>query len=115
MPMVQEFWKKLSSNEKMVMYGVSSSSSRSCRHRRRGGFGEVSAIVGAAIVDRRHVLAEVRANQTIKWPAPIQTIVLVIAGIAAIFAALGGSAWIGFFGSSVCTGSAIIASPSAAA
>jgi hypothetical protein len=89
MPTVNEFWKKLNANEKMVMYGaaivvvaflvglVASS-----------GFGSASTDLIAAIAVTVVYWLKYSPNK-INWPAPVQTIVLVIAGIAAIFAILG--------------------------
>jgi hypothetical protein len=88
MPMVQEFWKKLNANEKMVMYGaaiivlgfliglVGSY-----------GFGSASTDLIAAIAVAVVYWLKYSPNK-INWPAPVPTIVLVIAGIAAIFAIL---------------------------
>ena len=88
MPMVQEFWKKLNANEKMVMYGaiiiviafviglVGSY-----------GFGSASTDLVAAIAVAVIYWLKYSPNK-ITWPAPVQTIVLVITGIAALFAIL---------------------------
>jgi ABC-type branched-subunit amino acid transport system permease subunit len=88
MPMVQEFWKKLNANEKMVMYGaiiiviafvVGLVGSY--------GFGSASTdLVGAIAVAVIYWLKY--SPNKITWPAPVETIVLVISGIAAIFAVL---------------------------
>jgi hypothetical protein len=89
MPMVQEFWKKLNANEKMVMYGaiivvvaflVGIVGSY--------GFGSASTDLIAAIAVAVVYWLKYSPNK-INWPAPVQTIVLVISGIAAIFAILG--------------------------
>lgn len=86
--MVQEFWKKLNSNEKMVMYGaaivvvaflVGIVGSY--------GFGSASTDLIAAIAIAVIYWLKYSPNK-INWPAPVPTIVLVIAGIAAIFAIL---------------------------
>lgn len=88
MPMVQEFWKKLNANEKMVMYGaiivviaflVGLVGSY--------GFGSASTDLIAAIAIAVIYWLKYSPNK-ITWPAPVQTIVLVIAGIAALFAIL---------------------------
>jgi hypothetical protein len=96
MPMVQEFWKKLNANEKMVMYGaivvvvaflvglVASS-----------GFGSASTDLIAAIAVTVVYWLKYSPNK-ITWPAPVATIVLVISGIAAIFAILGALTAISF-------------------
>ena len=89
MPMVQEFWKKLNANEKMVMYGaiviviafvVGLVGSY--------GFGSASTDLVAAIAVAVVYWLKYSPNK-ITWPAPVETIVLVISGIAAIFALLG--------------------------
>jgi preprotein translocase subunit SecE len=89
MPMVQEFWKKLNANEKMVMYGavivvvaflVGIVGSY--------GFGSASTDLVAAIAVAVVYWLKYSPNK-ITWPAPVETIVLVISGIAAIFAILG--------------------------
>jgi hypothetical protein len=96
MPMVQEFWKKLNANEKMVMYGaaiivvaflVGLVGSY--------GFGSASTDLIAAIAVTVVYWLKYSPNK-INWPAPVQTIVLVIAGIAAIFAILGALTAISF-------------------
>jgi hypothetical protein len=88
MPMVQEFWKKLNSNEKMVMYGaiivviaflVGLVGSY--------GFGSASTDLVAAIAIAVIYWLKYSPNK-INWPAPVATIVVVIAGISAVFALL---------------------------
>lgn len=88
MPMIQEFWKKLNGNEKMVMYGaaivvvaflVGLVGSY--------GFGSASTDLIAAIAIAVIYWLKYSPNK-INWPAPVATIVLVIAGIAALFAIL---------------------------
>jgi hypothetical protein len=95
--MVQEFWKKLNSNEKMVMYGaalvviafvlglVGSY-----------GFGSASGDLIAAIVIAVIYWLKYSPNK-ITWPAPVQTIVVVIAGISALFAILAVLPWLTLF------------------
>jgi len=87
-PTIAEFWKKLNSNEKMVMYGaiivvvaflIGLAGSY--------GFGSASTDLIAAIAVAVIYWLKYSPNK-INWPAPVQTIVLVIAGISAIFAAL---------------------------
>ena len=97
MPMVQEFWKKLNANEKMVMYGAIIVAIAFLLGTVGGGFGTASTdLVGAIVVAVIYWLKY--SPNKITWPAPVATIVLVIAGIAAIFAALGALSWIGFLG-----------------
>jgi hypothetical protein len=87
-PTISAFWNKLNSNEKMVMYGaiivvvafviglVGSY-----------GFGSASTDLIAAIAIAVIYWLKYSPNN-ITWPAPVATIVLVIAGIAALFAIL---------------------------
>ena len=87
-PTISAFWNKLNSNEKMVMYGaiivvvafiiglVGSY-----------GFGSASTDLIAAIAIAVIYWLKYSPNK-ITWPAPVATIVLVIAGIAALFAIL---------------------------
>ena len=95
MPTVQEFWKKLNANEKMVMYGaaivvvaflVGLVGSY--------GFGSASTDLIAAIAIAVIYWLKYSPNK-INWPAPVPTIVLVIAGIAAFFAILAALTTIG--------------------
>jgi hypothetical protein len=95
MPTVQEFWKKLNANEKMVMYGaaivvvaflVGLVGSY--------GFGSASTDLIAAIAVAVVYWLKYSPNK-ITWPAPVPTIVLVISGIAAFFAILAALTTIG--------------------
>ena len=89
MPMVQEFWKKLNANEKLVGYGiVIVLISWLVGIVTGGGFGSSWAFVAAIAVAIIYWL-KYAPNQSITWPAPIQTIVLVISGIAALLSILG--------------------------
>jgi len=94
--MLQEFWKKLNANEKMVMYGaaivvvaflVGIVGSY--------GFGSASTDLIAAIAVAVVYWLKYSPNK-INWPAPVQTIVLVISGIAALFAVLAAITAVGF-------------------
>ena len=87
-PTIQAFWKKLNANEKMVMYGaiivviaflVGLVGSY--------GFGSASTDLVAAIAVAVIYWLKYGPNK-INWPAPVETIVLVITGIAAVFALL---------------------------
>jgi hypothetical protein len=98
-PTLQAFWNKFNANEKMVMYGailvvvafllgaVGG----------RGYLGNGSGDLIAAVVIAVIYWLKYSPNK-INWPAPVQTIVLVIAGISAIFAVLGLLGWIAFIG-----------------
>ncbi|HXG26745.1 MAG TPA: hypothetical protein VNL94_07840 [Candidatus Binatia bacterium] len=102
-PAVQEFWNKLNANEKLVMYGVIAVFIAFLVGIVAGGyfggtgsFGLVGAIAIVVIYWLKYA-----PNTNISWPAPIPTIVLVIAGIDAIFAVLGLLSWLGIFGFSL--------------
>ena len=98
-PTLQAFWNKLNANEKLVMYGAGLAviafligAIGSGGYFGSGGGDLIAAIAVAVIYWLKY------SPNKINWPAPVQTIVLVIAGIAAIFALLGLLAWVGFFG-----------------
>lgn len=97
-PTISAFWAKLNANEKMVMYGaiivvvafvIGLVGSR--------GFGSAPSDLIAAIAITIIYWLKYSPNK-INWPAPVQTIVLVIAAIAAIFAILAVLPWIALFG-----------------
>ena len=89
MPMVQEFWKKLNSNEKMVMYGAIIVVIAFLVSLTGGGLGSYAQgdIVAAVIIGVIYWLKY--SPNKITWPLPVQTLVLAIAGISAVAAALG--------------------------
>ena len=89
-PMAMEFWKKLNANEKMVMYGGGIVVVAFLLGLAGGGLGSYagSDILGVIVVGVIYWLKY--SPNKITWPAPVQTIVLVITGIAAIFGLLGG-------------------------
>jgi hypothetical protein len=98
-PAIAQFWNKLNANEKLVMYGailavvaflVGAVGSA-------GYFGSGSGDLIAAIIVTVIYWLKYSPNK-INWPAPVQTIVLVVTGIAAIFALLGLLTWLGFLG-----------------
>ena len=85
MPMLQAFWKKLTTNEKFVMYGA--------------GVVVISFLINVAALQSSPgdlfapilitVLYYLKySTMKISWPVPISTIVLVIAGIATVFGLL---------------------------
>lgn len=79
--MVQEWWRKLNANERMAATGaivvfIVSLLSTSW-----------IALIGSAAVIAIYWL-KYSPNQSISWPAPVELINLVIAGILALFAAL---------------------------
>lgn len=88
-PAISQFWAKLNANERMVAWGavivlvawligvVSG-----------GGIGASWSFIAAIAVLVIYWL-KYAPNSKINWPAPVQTIVLVIAGLAAVFAVLG--------------------------
>ena len=97
-PTLQAFWNKLNANEKLVMYGaILAVVAFLLGAVGGGGFGSAGGDLIAAIAIAVIYWLKYSPNK-INWPAPVQTIVLVIAGLAAIFALLGLLAWIGFFG-----------------
>jgi hypothetical protein len=98
-PMVMDFWKKLNANEKMVMYGAGIVAIAFIVGLVGGGLGSYagSDILGAIVVGVIYWLKY--SPNKITWPAPVQTIVLIITGIAAIFGLLGGLVAIAFIGS----------------
>ena len=89
-PTLQAFWNKLNANEKLVMYGAILAVVAFLLGAigSRGYFGTGSGDLIAAIVIAIIYWLKYSPNK-INWPAPVQTIVLVIAGISAIFAILG--------------------------
>ena len=89
-PAVQACWNKLNANEKLVMYGAGIVVVAFILGAVGGGlysYGNV-ALVSAIAVAVIYWL-KYSPNQ-ITWPAPVQTIVLGIAGIAAALALLAG-------------------------
>lgn len=96
-PAIQAFWNKLNANEKLVMYGAGIVVIAFLIGAVGGGFGTGSLDLIAAIAVAVIYWLKYSPNQ-ITWPAPVQTIVLVIAGISAIFALLAVLGWIGFLG-----------------
>lgn len=101
-PTLQAFWNKLNANEKLVMYGVIAVLVAFLVGAVAGGFfggtgsfGLIGAIAIAVIYWLKY------SPNKINWPAPVQTIVLVIAAIDAVFALLSVISWLGFFGLSL--------------
>jgi hypothetical protein len=99
-PAVTQFWNKLNANEKMVMYGGIVIIIAFLVGTVGGGYGSASGDVIAAIVIGVIYWLKYSPNK-ITWPLPVQTLVLIIAGLAAVFAILGLLAWLGFFGFSL--------------
>ena len=96
-PTLQAFWNKLNANEKLVMYGAIIAVIAFLVGVASGGFGTGSLDLVAAIAVAVIYWLKYSPNK-ITWPAPVQTIVLIIAGISAIFAILAVIGWIGFLG-----------------
>ena len=96
-PAVAQFWNKLNANEKMVMYGAGIVVIAFLIGAVGGGFGSGSGDLIAAIIVAVIYWLKYSPNK-ITWPAPVQTIVLVVTAIAAIFALLGLLTWLGFLG-----------------
>ena len=96
-PAIAEFWKKLNGNEKMVAQGAIVAIVAWLIGLVTGG-PSLSFIAALAVLVIYWL--KYSPNQ-ITWPAPIQTIVLGIAGLAALFAALallGILSWFGVLG-----------------
>lgn len=101
-PAVTQWWAKLNANEKMVMYGVIGVVIAFLVGVVAGGyFGGTGSfgLVGAIAVGVIYWLKY--SPNKITWPAPVQTIVLVIAGIDAIFALLALLGWLSLIGFSL--------------
>jgi hypothetical protein len=96
-PAITQFWNKLNANEKLVMYGAGIVVIAFLLGAVGGGFGSGSGDLIAAIIVAVIYWLKYSPNK-INWPAPVPTIVLVVAGIAAIFALLGLLTWFGFLG-----------------
>ena len=91
------FWNKLNANEKLVGYGIVVILVAWLVGLVGGGFGSSWAFIAAIAVGVIYWL-KYAPNQSITWPAPIQTIVLVISGIAALLSLLGLLTLLGFLG-----------------
>jgi hypothetical protein len=99
--MAQAFWQKLNANEKMVMYGAGAvvvaflvSLVGSAGYFFGGSYtGDLVAAIAVGVL----YWLKYSPNK-INWPAPIETIVVVISGIAAVFAILALLPWLGLFG-----------------
>ena len=96
-PTIQAFWNKLNANEKLVMYGAAIAVVAFLVGVASGGFGTGTLDLVAAIAIAVIYWLKYSPNK-MTWPAPVQTIVLAIAGIAALFAILALVGWIGFLG-----------------
>lgn len=81
---IQEFWAKLNANERIVGYGaiIAIISWVLGIFLGGGGYGFVAALVILVIYWLKY------SNSTMTWPAPVPTLVLIIAGIAAILGLL---------------------------
>ena len=96
MPTITAFWNKLNANERLVGYGIIVIlASWLIGLVLGGGIGSSWAFVAAIVVAVIYWL-KYAPNQSITWPAPVQTIVLVIAGIAALLSILGLLQLLGF-------------------
>ena len=98
-PALQAVWNKLNANEKLVMYGAGVVVIAFLLGAVGGGLGSyASADIVAAIVIGVIYWLKYSPN-TITWPAPVQTIVLVVAGISALFAILAALYALSYIGS----------------
>ncbi len=98
-PAITQFWNKLNANEKLVMYGVIGvviafliGAVAGGYFGGTGSFGLVGAIAITVIYWLKY------SPNKINWPAPVQTIVLVIAAIDLVFALLSLLGWLGAIG-----------------
>lgn len=107
MPMLQAFWNKLNANEKLVGYGAIVVAIAFVLGLVGGSFGYGSTDLVAAIVIIAIYWIKYSPNQ-MTWPAPVPTIVLIIAGISAILALLGLLPVLAFFSVSLYFISAIL-------
>jgi hypothetical protein len=85
-PQVQEMWRKLNANERLVAYGaIIVLVSWLVGLVAGGGFsyGFITAIIVLVIYWLKYA-----PNQSINWPLPIQTLVLIITGISALLVVL---------------------------
>jgi hypothetical protein len=94
MPTVQEWWKKLNANERMVATGALITIVAWLIGVVTGG-SSLGFIAGLAVLIIYWL--KYSPNQ-ITWPAPIQTIVLIVAGVSALFGVLGLITLLSFFG-----------------
>lgn len=107
--MAQQFMSKLNANEKYVIYGaiivlVASLVGMVSSFGYLGsGSGDLAAAVAVAVI----YWLKYQPSQ-INWPAPPQTIVLVIAAVAAFFAIVSLVAWFGAIGISLYTVAVIL-------
>jgi hypothetical protein len=98
-PALQAVWNKLNANEKFVMYGAGVVVIAFLLGAVGGGLGSyASADIVAAIIVAVIYWLKYSPNK-ITWPAPVQTIVLVVAGISAIFALLAALYALSYIGS----------------
>lgn len=98
-PTLQAFWNKLNANEKLVMYGAGIVVAAFLLGAVGGGLASYASadILAAIAIAVIYWLKYSPSNIT--WPAPVQTIVLVIAGISAVFALLAALFALGYIGS----------------
>ncbi len=87
--MVNEFWRKLNANERLAATGaIVVLAAWLVGVVTGGGIGASWSFIAAIVVLAIYWL-KYSPSQSINWPAPIPTIVLVVAGLAAVFAVLG--------------------------
>lgn len=98
MAQVQEFWRKLNANERLVGWGaIVVLVGWLAGVVLGGGIGASWSFLAAIAVFVIYWL-KYAPNQSINWPAPIPTLVLGIAGIAALLALFGLLALLSVFG-----------------
>jgi hypothetical protein len=95
---IQEMWRKLNGNERLVGYGaIVVLVSWLVGVVGGGGIGGSWAFL-AAIAALVIYYLKYAPNQNINWPAPLPTIVLIITGIAAVLSILGVLTLFGYLG-----------------
>lgn len=94
-PTIAEFMKKLNANEKMVVYGAVITIIAWVIGLVTGG-GSWSFIAGLAVLVIYWL--KYAPNQSITWPMPIQTLVVIIGGLSALGGLLGLLSILSWFG-----------------
>lgn len=97
MAQIQEMWQKLNANERLVSYGAIIVLVAWLVGLVGGGgfgYGIITAIVVLVIYWLKYA-----PNQSVTWPLPVATLVLIITGISALLVLLTALPAIGFLGS----------------
>lgn len=86
MPQIQEMWNKLNANERLVSYGAIVVIVAWLIGAASGGGINLGFLFALAVLVIYYL--KYSPNQTITWPMPIQTLILIGSAIAALFAIL---------------------------